>query len=274
MVKPLFLSVSATVAVLLIGTAAQGATTFGASFDRSKTAEISVGNPEPTTLGLSVIDNANAKFGGGSLDPSLVTYPGGGTRYSTAGNFNPFVGTIELWFRAPGWNGFPRMELFSIFNMPVTYAGDISFYLLNDSSGGRLAVDVDVAARGQWALRGTTTSAVLGDGNWHHVAYEWDSATNHTALFLDGVLETNTNIVGGGSVDFTGGTLAEFMEIGSRQTGGDPLAGNIDDLRISDVALYMGQNFTPPTRSTIIPEPTAMVMMLTSGALLLLRWRA
>jgi hypothetical protein len=44
------------------------------------------------------------------------------------------------------------------------------------------------------------------------------------------------------------------MEIGSRQQGYDALAGNIDDVRISNVALYNGQNFTPPTQSTI-PDP-------------------
>ena len=142
----------------------------------------------------------------------------------------------------------------SIFNIPVTYAGDVSLYLLNDNFGGRLAVDVDVAGQNQWGLRGTSNSLLLGDGNWHHVAYEWDSATNHAALFLDGMLETDTNIVGGGSIDFTGASLAPFMEIGSRQQGYDALAGNIDDVRISNVALYNGQNFTPPTQSTI-PDP-------------------
>lgn len=254
MIKTSCLTAFLLASLLVANPVAQGETIFAVNFDNSKTAGIAAGNPEPTTPGLSVIDNTNAKFGGGSLDPSLGVYPGGGMQYSTVDNFNPFVGTIELWFRAPDWIGFPRMELFSIFNLPVTYAGDISLYLLNDNFGGRLAVDVDVAARGQWALRGTTTSTVLGDGNWHHVAYEWDSATNHTALFLDGVLESNTNLHAGSTVDFTGGTLAPFMEIGSRQTGGDPFAGNIDDVRISNVALYNGQNFTPPTQSTI-PDP-------------------
>jgi len=272
MIRTSFLAASAVTSMTLIATtAAQGTTIFGAKYDSSKTAQVASGNPVPTTPGLTVIDNTNFKFGGGSLDPTLVTSGGNGMRYATAGNVNPNVGTIDLWFRAPGWNGFPRRELVSMF--AGGYTGDISLYLLNDNFGGKLAVDVDVAGHNQWALRGTTTSVVLGDGNWHHVAYEWDSATNTTALFLDGVLETNTNVVGGGSVNFAGGTLAQFMEVGSRQSGFDPLAGNIDDLRISDVALYNGQNFTPPTQSTIVPEAASMTMMLAGGALLLRRWR-
>ena len=256
---------------MLIGTVAEGVTLFGATYDSSKTAEIAAGNPVPTTPGLTVIDNANFKFGGGSLDPSSVTSGGNGMRYSTASNFDPFVGTLDFWFRAPGWDGTTRQDFFSIF--PGGFTGDVGLYLLNTNDGGQLAVDVDVAGANRWALRGTTTSTVLGDGEWHHVAYEWDSNTNSTALFLDGVLETNTNIVGGGSVDFTGGTLGTEMEIGSRQQGFDALQGNIDDLRISDVALFNGQDFVPPTRSTV-PEPASLVMLLASGTLLLLRRRA
>jgi len=249
----LFVAVVATSISLLSGVS-HGETIFAVNFDSSKTAGIAVGNPEPTIAGLGVIDSVNVKFGAGSLDPSLVIPRGNELQYETAGNFNASAGTIEMWFRAPDWIGFPRMELFSIFNLPVTYAGNVSLYLLNDNSGGKLAVDVDVAGHNQWALRGASNSILLGDGNWHHVAYEWDTATDHAALFLDGNLETDNNIVGGGSVDFTGGSLAPFMEIGSRQQGYDALAGNIDDVRISKVALYNGQSFTPPTQSTI-PDP-------------------
>ena len=254
------------VAITLVAGTAQAATLFAASYDSGKTAEIVGGSGVPTVAGTSTIDNANFKYGGGALNTTAVTSGGGGLKYGTASNFNPLAGTVEMWFRVPGYDGSTRQELFSIFAGGFT--GDFSLYLDN-TSGGRLKVDVDVAGNNQWQQRGFQGPAVTGDGNFHHVAFEWDTNAGFTTLYLDGVAESFTPLFG--TVSFAGGTLGANMEIGSRQAGFDRLNGQIDDLRISNVALYnQVSSFTPP--GPVVPEPTTLAL-LACGPLLFMRRR-
>jgi len=267
MVRHTLLAASVLASVMMIGTVAQGATTFGAKYDSSKTADIAAGNPVPTVAGGSTINNASSKFGGGSLDTTSVFSGGNGTRYSTASNFNPLAGTVDFWMQMPnGYNGV-RQDLFSIFAGGFT--GDFSLYL--NPGTDRLLSVVDVAGANQWSQGGfASVTNVLGDGNWHHIAWEWDTNAGFATLFVNGAPE---NFVTIGTVSFAGGTLGTEMEIGSRQGGFDAFQGNIDDLRISSTAIYGQVGFTPPTQSTI-PEPASVVMALTGGALLLMRRRA
>ncbi|MDC0937327.1 hypothetical protein OAS39_13660, partial [Pirellulales bacterium] len=121
------LTAAALASMMSIGTVAQGATTFGAKYDSSKTADEAAGNPVPTVAGLSTINNASSKFGAGSLDTSTSTSGNNGTKYATASNFNPLAGTVDFWMQMPnGYNGV-RQDLFSIFAGGFT--GDFSLYL-------------------------------------------------------------------------------------------------------------------------------------------------
>lgn len=250
-------------AAVMIGTSAQAATIFGASYDSSKTADIAVGNAVPTVAGLSTINNGSSKFGAGSLDTTAVTSGNNGTKYATAGNFNPLAGTVDFWMQLPnGYDG-TRQDLFSIFAGGFT--GDFALYI--DPGSQRLQTVVDVAGANQWTQQGFANAfSVLGDGNWHHIAWEWDTNAGFATLYVDGVPE-NFSVIG--SVSFAGGTLGSDMEIGSRQGGYDNFKGNIDDLRISDTAIYGQAGFTPPTQSTV-PEP-ASLGLLGIGALALTR---
>lgn len=251
--------------LMSIGTAAQADTLFGATYDNSKTADQAVGNAAPTAGGLSTISNSS-QFGAGSLNTSTSASGGNGTTYATAGNFNPQAGTVDFWMQMPnGYNG-ARQDLFGIF--AGGYTGDFSLHL--NPATDRLHTVVDVAGANQWSQGGwASVNNVLGDGNWHHIAWEWDSAANFATLYVDGTPENYTAV---GTVSFDGGTLGSNFEVGSHQGGWDAFQGNIDDLRISGTAIYGQAGFTPPTRSTV-PEPASMVMLLAGSALLLLRRR-
>jgi hypothetical protein len=117
---------------------------------------------------------------------------------------------------------------------------------------------VDVLGANQWQQGGFANAfAVLGDGEWHHIAWEWDTQAEEpfATLYVDGVAE-NFNVIG--EVSFDGGILGAEMEIGSRQGGFDAFQGYIDDFRIFDSAIYGRQSFTPPTQSTIPDSPVGI----------------
>ena len=237
------------IGVMLIGTVAQGDEIFGANYDTGKSAGIAAGNPAPIVSGdtFSLINSASSQFGAGSLDTTGVAQGGNGLKYDTAGNFNPQAGTVDFWMQMPdGYNG-ARQDLFSIF--AGGYTGDFSLYL--NSNYNRLTLVVDVDGANQWVQHSQSglANAVLGDTNWHHIAWEWDTDAEFSSLYVDGVGEAFAPLFG--TVSFAGGTLGSDFEIGSRQGGYDAFQGNIDDLRIFDTAIYGQVGFTPPTQSTI-----------------------
>ncbi|MCL4262355.1 MAG: tandem-95 repeat protein [Anaerolineae bacterium] len=73
------------------------------------------------------------------------------------------------------------------------------------------------------------TPAAYTDLDWHHWACVYDAATNYRAIYRDGVLIASDTA----TADFQGsGTFT----IGARGTG-DNFAGNLDDVRVYNVAL-------------------------------------
>ena len=248
------LTVAVLASVMSVGAVAEGAVIFGVNYDNSKSAGIAAGNPVPIVSGdtFSVINTSSSKFGAGSLDTTGVFQGGNGLKYDTASNFNPLAGTIDFWVQMPNTYNSVRQDLFSIFAGGFT--GDFSLYLNNDFN--RLTLVVDVAGANQWSQssQGGLVTAVLDDGGWHHIAWEWDTVAEFSTLYVDGVGESfaPTPGIGAATVSFAGGTLGTDMEISSRQGGFDAFQGNIDDLRIFDTAIYnQVASFTPPASSTI-----------------------
>jgi hypothetical protein len=250
---------------LSIATTANAAQIFGATYDSSKAAELAAGSPTPVVGGLATINTSSSKFGAGSLSTSTVTSGNNGVKYSTSGNFNPLAGTVDFWMQLPNGYNDQRQDLFSIF--AGGYTGDFSLYI--DPSNDRLRTIVDVNGANQWQQVGyANANTVLGDGNWHHIAWEWDTVLGWATMYVDGVPE---NYSVSGTVSFAGGTLGTTFEVGSRQGGYDPFLGNIDDFRIFDTAIYGQASFTPPTQSFNVPEPASAAMMLAATTLLLIR---
>ena len=78
-------------------------------------------------------------------------------------------------------------------------------------------------------------------------------AWNHIAVVREGTGSNETKIYIGGTNDGTGTVSTDFnqtsvMYVGANRTGGDPMKGFIDDLRVSRIARYT-TTFTPPTKA-------------------------
>jgi hypothetical protein len=247
-------------------TAARATVIFSADFNSTMNAQVAGGNSAPQTN--------TATLDGGALNTSTVT-PGNGARYETAGNFNPTAGTVEMWFKAPGYDGSFRMDLFDIFQ--GSYDGDFNLYF-QPNQGGRLQLVVAANGANQFFMNGystpASTSTKTGDGQWHHVAWEWDTTagTPFTSLYLDGVAENYTPSPGSTVAWPAGATLGTYMDFGSRQDGYDNVITHIDDVRIHDAAIYnQVASFTPEART--IPEPGSLVVLAVAGSGFLLRRR-
>lgn len=121
---------------------------------------------------------------------------------------------------------------------------DCAVFLGNDTSATRY---LDVGTTSAGAVYGrtrdvaNTTAAfadlalgtALNDGQWHHVAYTADAATDVTQLYIDGVLKGSTS-----TPAFTFPAFNNF-EIGrlGRSSPTDAYAGSVDELRIYDAVL-------------------------------------
>jgi hypothetical protein len=100
--------------------------------------------------------------------------------------------------------------------------------IANNSTGGILnwgyAQDFGSGAGG-------TPPGTIYDGQWHHVACSYDSATSTKRLYFDGVELGTGKVIGDLNVAATG------FAIGSNSAGGDQLNGLLDDVRVYDGAL-------------------------------------
>jgi len=95
------------------------------------------------------------------------------------------------------------------------------------------SVRIEVGGSG---LSGTTA---INDSAWHHIAavYDPSSANKKHRVYIDGILEASGNITT--SVNTGSGAVV----IGRRVDGVNPFEGDIDEVRIWDVALTDGDIF-------------------------------
>ena len=86
----------------------------------------------------------------------------------------------------------------------------------------------------------STTAVPLN--TWMHCAVTWDASTQEGKLWVDGVLEDTTTIVG---TPYSGNT--EDFIIGHQPSGtGDYFTGNIEDFRITRGVIRYTDTFSPP----------------------------
>ncbi len=197
-----------------------------------------------------------ARFGEGAMDP--IT-PSGTVNYPAAGNFNVDRGTVEMWVKTDTWNNGEYSGFIDLYKPSATPGNpaDCDIRLQKTSSGRLQAVASSADGDGiqtAWIL--TTTNPVNLDSEWHHLAWSWDEGVNMSYLYLDGNVIADWSqtlpapgpnpgtTIGLPQIDFLG-TLADTIEVGSIQNGSAPFPGVIDELRISDIDLYQGGNFTP-----------------------------
>ncbi|MDX9866774.1 MAG: LamG domain-containing protein [Kiritimatiellia bacterium] len=109
-----------------------------------------------------------------------------------------------------------------------------SWWLYTTSSGG-LTLRIDTAGGGEGAVSLTATTAGLGDGKWHHVAFTYAGWNTNAVLYVDYVAKTSKKLLTP-PLDYDGGDLL----IGHDGAGGS-FDGWIDEVRVSDKALGLSQ---------------------------------
>lgn len=169
----------------------------------------------PTVTGSPTVSTGTLKYGYGSASlngtTDYLTFDARSDFGFGTGDF-----TLEAWVKTSAAG-----TLLDFRNYPSDYG---HFYL---ATGGYLAFDHTYGA-----IVGTTT---ITDNNWHHVAFV--RYNNILTLFVDGADSgaaiANANI---GS--------SRQARIGAKVDGTNFFAGNIDQLRLTKAARYVGE-FTP-----------------------------
>lgn len=115
----------------------------------------------------------------------------------------------------------------------------------------------------------------VNDGEWHYIAFTYDSASGLAQLYVDDQVFSNTGSQAGDVMYWGGASATPTVTIGYQMDGnpGNDI-GTLDEIRFSDVALAEEDLL----RSTpIIPEPRTVAMgvlaLLTGLGLQFRRWQ-
>ncbi len=123
--------------------------------------------------------------------------------------------TIEAWIKTPYISG---QEVITDWGSAVT-GGRFTFALID----GKLRVEVQGS--------GFTSTTLIGDNTWHHVAVTFNnSLSTKYKIYIDGVLNSSFNLVT--PINTVGGIN---MRIGVRVDGAKFFSGKIDEVRIWNV---------------------------------------
>ena len=184
--------------------------------------------------GNAVISSTQSKFGGSSAYFSHESVS------SSVDAIPPFAGsdfTVEFWmYYARGENIFDAATENLVGFLPSSLPSERLMIRLDSSIGGTLQVEM---------VGGSTTSGFITTsitktnlrGRWAHIALVRQGTS--FKLYVDGTLA--------GSVTYSASfAIQSTLTIGKLPSGTNYYRGFIDELRISDGAVYTA-NFTPPT---------------------------
>jgi hypothetical protein len=179
------------------------------------------------TVGNAQIDTTTKKYGTGSMEfdgtGDWLLMPNTPDQQLGTGNF-----TIEFWvYLATGDTGSAR-------GLVAKGTSTTGFLVSLDSS--------------QKVVFTFTTSTITSSGAIT------TNAWNHIAVVREGTGSNQTKIYISGTNDGTGTVSTDFnqtsvMYVGANRTGGDPMKGFIDDLRITKGVARYTANFTAPTKA-------------------------
>ena len=177
----------------------------------------------PETVGNAQIDTTTKKFGTGSLEfdgtGDWLLIPDSIDQRLGTGNF-----TIECWLYLSA-TGTAR----GIVGKGTSTTG----WLLSTDSSNKVVFTYTTST--------ITSTGALSGSTWYHIAVVREgTGTNQTKIYIDGTNDGTGTV----STDFTQ-TNAAY--VGANRTGGNPMNGFIDDLRITKGVARYTANFTPPT---------------------------
>ena len=225
-------------------------------------ADYALGSAVMQSIG-GAIDNIG-KFGTGSLDTSGVNpgdpnTPGSYVSYLNLKNIASDAGTIEMWIKPNSW----LVPIAEVFFYTVSGANSVGWakHWSGAEFGARTYAWMTTPTPTNWNTNTWHTEGVpVADGNWHHMAWTWNKQTDFSIIYLDGSILGNATNTGPVVVpDILLEDPEEVFQIGSN-AGGWPgfdaafsgpgnwhFDGLIDELRISCVDRYRGQDFVPRT---------------------------
>lgn len=191
---------------------------------------------------------------------------GGGTNVNYQSTYDADINSgpmsISLWMQGtPGaWEPFVSIK-------GEGPSGGNGYQLRNNGNSSGAAFTL----RGTNGVDDPYGAIPIYDGEWHHVAGVWDTATHNRYLYVDGVLDIAGSITNGSDTGNVAAATWEYLVFGARDYGGS-LSGfsdmKLDEIRIYNEALTQGQIL-----ALIVPEPGIGVFAGIAGFVLLLRRR-
>lgn len=177
----------------------------------------------PETVGNAQIDTTTKKYGTGSLEfdgtGDWLFIPDSPNQQLGTGNF-----TIECWLYLAA-TGTARGI--------VGKGGSTTGWLLSTNTSNAVVFTYGTST--------ITSTGTLSGTTWYHIAVVREgTGTNQTKIYIGGTNDGTGTV----STDFTQ-TNAGY--VGANRTGGDPMNGYIDDLRITKGVARYTANFTAPT---------------------------
>jgi hypothetical protein len=177
------------------------------------------------TVGNAQIDTGTKKFGTGSLE-----FDGTGDWLLAPNNVDNQLGTgnftIELWvYLASGDTGS---------NRGLVSKG-------TSTTGWSVSLNTTEKVVFSYTSSTITSSGAITTNAWNHIAVVREgTGSNQTKIYINGTNDGTGTV----STDFN---QTNSLYVGANRTGGDPMKGFIDDLRITKGKARYTANFTAPT---------------------------
>jgi hypothetical protein len=179
------------------------------------------------TVGNAQIDTTTKKYGTGSME-----FDGTGDWLLLANNVNQQLGTgnftIEFWvYLATGDTGS---------NRGLVAKG-------TSTTGFLVSLNTTQKVVFTFATSTITSSGAITLDAWNHIAVVREgTGSNQTKIYIAGTNDGTGTV----STDFN---QTSVMYVGANRTGGDPMKGFIDDLRITKGVARYTANFSVPTEA-------------------------
>jgi hypothetical protein len=185
---------------------------------RNITPYVSVGPPTNTSV------SSNSYFGNGSLYVGGGNYDGLQVDPSSDFNFGTGPWTIDFWFNLTVGGG--NIAFVGLGDQPIGFINSVGVYF-GDQPGGH------------YFLAGLLNPVV---GTWYHIAFQRDNSGNVWG-YTNGVRSGD-----GGPSSQSIGSSTKVVAIGNAYNAGTPVTGYIDEVRISNTAIFPIAGFSPPTQ--------------------------
>ena len=177
----------------------------------------------PETVGNAQIDTTTKKYGTGSLE-----FDGTGDWLLVPDSPDQRLGTGNL-----------TIECWLYLSATGTARGIVGKG--TSTTGWLLSTNTSNAVVFTYGTSTITSTGTLSGTTWYHIAVVREgTGTNQTKIYIGGTNDGTGTV----STDFTQ-TNAAY--VGANRTGGDPMNGYIDDLRITKGVARYTATFTPPT---------------------------